>query len=230
MVTTPAGDPVAMVHCNNCTSDIDAWIRLFDEAATALGAVYDERTLYQTLYKKALEGAPDCGGLMTFNYLSGEPVTGLDEGRPLFLRKPSASFTLANTMRAHITSALLRWHRHGHSRRGARGARRDDRPRRILQSGKNRTDDHVRRARHSGHRNGDGGRRRPLGHGGAGGVSAAGKRTVARRIPQRVRVRRRKERNFSQARRRWRGSHPLWRTTNAASRWNARRCSHSTNN
>jgi len=105
MVTTPAGDPVAMVHCNNCTSDIDAWIRLFDEAATALGAVYDERTLYQTLYKKALEGAPDCGGLMTFNYLSGEPVTGLDEGRPLFLRKPSASFTLANTMRAHITSA-----------------------------------------------------------------------------------------------------------------------------
>ncbi len=105
MVTTPAGDPVAMVHCNNCTSDIDAWIRLFSEAATALGAQYDERTLYQTLYKKALEGAPDCGGLMTFNYLSGEPVTGLDEGRPLFLRKPNASFTLANTMRAHITSA-----------------------------------------------------------------------------------------------------------------------------
>lgn len=105
MVTTPAGDPVAMVHCNNCTSDIDAWIRLFDEAAKTLGAVYDERTLYQMLYNKALEGAPDCGGLMAFNYLSGEPVTGLDEGRPLFLRKPSASFTLANTMRAHITSA-----------------------------------------------------------------------------------------------------------------------------
>ena len=105
MVTTPAGDPVAMVHCNNCTSDIDAWIRLFGEAASALGAQYDERTLYQTLYKKALEGAPDCGGLLSFNYLSGEPVTGLDEGRPLFLRKPDAAFTLANTMRAHLTSA-----------------------------------------------------------------------------------------------------------------------------
>ena len=105
MVTTPAGDPVAMVHCNNCTSDIDAWIRLFGEAATALGAEYDERTLYQTMYKKALEGAPDCGGVMTFNYLSGEPVTNLDEGRPLLFRKPDASFTLANVMRAHLTSA-----------------------------------------------------------------------------------------------------------------------------
>ena len=106
MVTTPAGDPVAMVHCNNCTSDIDAWIRLFGEAATALGAEYDERTLYQTMYKKALEGAPDCGGIMAFNYLSGEPVTNLDEGRPLLFRKPDASFTLANVMRAHLTSAV----------------------------------------------------------------------------------------------------------------------------
>ncbi len=105
MVTTPAGDPVAMVHCNNCTSDIDAWIRLFGEAARALGAAYDERTLYRTLYQKALEGAPDCGGIMTFNYLSGEPITGLDEGRPLLYRKPDAAFTLANVMRAHLTSA-----------------------------------------------------------------------------------------------------------------------------
>jgi sugar (pentulose or hexulose) kinase len=105
MVTTPAGDPVAMVHCNNCTSDIDAWIRLFGEAATALGAEYDERTLYQTMYKKALEGTPDCGGIMAFNYLSGEPVTNLDEGRPLLFRKPDAAFTLANVMRAHLTSA-----------------------------------------------------------------------------------------------------------------------------
>ncbi|MEN6635141.1 MAG: FGGY-family carbohydrate kinase [Clostridiaceae bacterium] len=105
MVTTPAGDPVAMVHCNNCTSDIDAWIRLFGEAATALGAEYDERTLYQTMYKKALEGTPDCGGIMAFNYLSGEPVTNLDEGRPLLFRKPDATFSLANVMRAHLTSA-----------------------------------------------------------------------------------------------------------------------------
>ena len=106
MVTTPSGDPVAMVHCNNCTSDIDAWIRLFGEAATALGAEYDERTLYQTMYKKALEGSPDCGGIMAFNYLSGEPVTHIDEGRPLLFRKPDASFTLANVMRAHLTSAV----------------------------------------------------------------------------------------------------------------------------
>ena len=105
MVTTPAGDPVAMVHCNNCTSDIDAWIRLFGEAAAALGARFDERTLYQTLYKKALEGAPDGGGLLSFNYLSGEPVTGLDEGRPLFVRKPDAAFSLANVMRVNVTSA-----------------------------------------------------------------------------------------------------------------------------
>lgn len=105
MVTTPAGDPVAMVHCNNCSSDIDAWIRLFGEAATALGAEFDENTLYQTLYQKALEGVPDCGGIMTFNYVSGEPVTNLDEGRPLLFRKPDAAFTLANVMRAHLTSA-----------------------------------------------------------------------------------------------------------------------------
>ena len=106
MVTTPAGDPVAMVHCNNCTSDIDAWIRLFGEAATALGAEYDERTLYQTMYKKALEGVPDCGGIMSFNYLSGEHVTNFHEGRPLLFRKPDAAFTLANVMRAHLTTAV----------------------------------------------------------------------------------------------------------------------------
>jgi len=105
MVTTPTGDPVAMVHCNNCTSDIDAWIRLFGEAATALGAEYDERTLYQTMYKKALEGEPDCGGILTFNYLSGEQITNLTEGRPLLFRKPNAAFTLANVMRAHLTSS-----------------------------------------------------------------------------------------------------------------------------
>lgn len=105
MVTTPAGDPVAMVHCNNCTSDLDAWIRLFGEAASALGARFDEKTLYRTLYQKALEGTPDGGGLMVLNYLSGEPVTGLDEGRPLFLRNPDAAFHLADVMRAHLTSA-----------------------------------------------------------------------------------------------------------------------------
>ncbi len=105
LVTTPSGDPVAMVHCNNCTSDVDAWIRLFGEAASVLGASFDERTLYRTLYKQALLGVPDCGGLITYNYLSGEHVTGLDEGRPLMLRRPDTAFTLANVMRAHLTSA-----------------------------------------------------------------------------------------------------------------------------
>ncbi len=105
MVTTPSGDPVAMVHCNNCTSDIDAWIRLFGEAAQALGAAFDEATLYRTLYGKALDGDADCGGLLSYNYLSGESITRFDEGRPLFLRKPDARFTLANFMRAHLYSA-----------------------------------------------------------------------------------------------------------------------------
>ncbi len=105
MVTTPSGDPVAMVHCNNCTSDIDAWIRLFGEAAKALGAEFDEATLYQTLYKKALDGDAACDGMLSFNYLSGESITGFDEGRPLFLRKPDAPFTLANVMRTHLYSA-----------------------------------------------------------------------------------------------------------------------------
>jgi sugar (pentulose or hexulose) kinase len=105
MVTTPSGDPVAMVHCNNCTSDIDAWIRLFGEAAEALGAAFDEGALYRTLYQKALEGEADCGGLLSYNYFAGESITGFDEGRPLFLRGPDASLTLANFMRTHLYSA-----------------------------------------------------------------------------------------------------------------------------
>jgi len=105
MVTTPSGDPVAMVHCNNCTSDIDAWIRLFGEAAETLGAKFDEPTLYRTLYQTALKGDAACDGMLSFNYLSGESITGFDEGRPLFLRAPDAPFTLANFMRTHLYSA-----------------------------------------------------------------------------------------------------------------------------
>ncbi len=109
IVTTPSGDPVAMVHCNNCTSDINAWVKLFKEFASALNldmSAIDTDTLYGTLYGQALKADPDCGGLLSFNYFSGEPVTGFDEGRPLFVRTPDAHFTLANFMRMNMFSAL----------------------------------------------------------------------------------------------------------------------------
>ena len=106
MVTTPAGAPVAMVHCNNCTSDINAWVNLLSEFAQLIGAPQDKGTLFTKLFRKALEGDTDCGGLVSYNYFSGEGVTDLDEGRPLFARTPNASFTLANFMRTHILSAL----------------------------------------------------------------------------------------------------------------------------
>jgi sugar (pentulose or hexulose) kinase len=105
MVTTPSGDPVAMVHCNNFLSDIDAWVKLLGDAAKALGAEFDINTLFSTLYNMALEGDADCGGLMANNYVSGEPITGFADGRPLFMRTPGASFNLQNFMRAHLCSA-----------------------------------------------------------------------------------------------------------------------------
>ena len=106
MVTTPAGDPVAMVHGNNCTSDLNAWVGLFGEFAKSLGAAVDTRRLFSILYNKALEGDPDCGGLLAYNYFSGEPVTGFEEGRPLFVRTPDSKFNLANFMRVNLFSAL----------------------------------------------------------------------------------------------------------------------------
>lgn len=106
MVTTPSGLPVAMVHCNNCTSDINAWVELFSQFAKAIGADCDKGKLFPLLFKKALEGNADCGGLLSYNYFSGEGVTDLDEGRPVFLRTPNAVFTLENFMRTHLLSAL----------------------------------------------------------------------------------------------------------------------------
>ena len=99
MVTTPAGAPVAMVHCNNCTSDINAWVSLFDQFASLFGVEISKNDLYTKLFQVALKGDPDCGGLLSYNYFSGEGVTDLDEGRPLFARTPNCSFTLANFMR-----------------------------------------------------------------------------------------------------------------------------------
>lgn len=106
MVTTPAGAPVAMVHCNNCTSDINAWVALLSEFAEFIGAPQQKGKLFTMLFRKALEGDADCGGLLSYNYFSGEGVTDMDEGRPVFVRTPNASFNLANFMRTHILSAL----------------------------------------------------------------------------------------------------------------------------
>ena len=106
MVTTPSGLPVAMVHCNNCTSDINAWVELFSELTESIGAPVDKGALFTLLFRKALEGDADCGGLLSFNYFSGEGVTDLDEGRPVFARMQNARFTLANFMRTHLLSAL----------------------------------------------------------------------------------------------------------------------------
>ena len=106
LVTTPDGALVGMVHCNNCTSDLNAWVNLFDEFAESIGAKVDKNKLFSVLYNKALEGDADCGGLISYNYFSGEPVTGFDAGAPLFVRKAEDKFNLANFMRAHLYSSL----------------------------------------------------------------------------------------------------------------------------
>ncbi len=106
MVTTPAGKPVAMVHCNNCTSDINAWVKLIRESLSEFGFIVDTNTLYTKLFEAALRGDDDCGGLLSYNYFSGEGVTDLNEGRLLFMRKADSKFTLANFMRTHLYSAM----------------------------------------------------------------------------------------------------------------------------
>ena len=106
MVTTPDGHLVGMVHCNNCTSDLNAWVNLLGECAESFGVKVDKNELYGVLYRKALEGAADCGGVTAYNYFSGEPITGLDAGRPMVVRTPDADFSLANFMRSHLYSAV----------------------------------------------------------------------------------------------------------------------------
>ena len=106
MVTTPDGSPVAMVHCSNCTSDLNAWVKIFRESLELMGVKPDMNELYGKLYNEALKGDPDCGGVLAYNYVSGEVITGLDEGRPMIVRTPEADFSLANFMRANIYSAF----------------------------------------------------------------------------------------------------------------------------
>ena len=106
MVTTPSGKPVAMAHSNNCTSDLNAWVGLFREFVDALGAEISQSKLFELLYNKALTGDADGGGLLAYNYFAGEPITHLEEGRPLFVRTPESHFSLSNFMRVHLFSAL----------------------------------------------------------------------------------------------------------------------------
>src|SRR5689334_10796409 len=108
MVTTPTGKPVAMVHSNNCTSDLNAWVDLFQEFTNALGVEISESRLYEMLYQKALTGDADAGGLLAYSYLSGEHITHMEEGRPLFVRTPESRFTLSNFMRVKIGRASCR--------------------------------------------------------------------------------------------------------------------------
>lgn len=106
LVMTPTGKLVAMAHSNNCSSNLDKWINIFQEAVESLGFKVDKNTLYETLYNKALEGDKDCGGLLAYGYLSGEHITGFEEGRPLFTMESDSNFNLANFMRVNLQSAL----------------------------------------------------------------------------------------------------------------------------
>ncbi len=106
LVTTPTGNLVAMVHCNNCTSDLNAWVNLFKEFAEAMGMKVDMNQLFGTLYRKAMEGDAECGGLLAYNYFSGEHITGFEEGRPMFVRTPESKFNLANFMRVNLFTSL----------------------------------------------------------------------------------------------------------------------------
>lgn len=106
LVTTPTGKPVAMVHCNNCTNDSNAWVSVLKETANLFGADPSNGEVYTKLYQKSLEGDPDCGGILVCNYMAGEGVTHLDEGRPMVVRKPDSKFTLANFFRATLYSTM----------------------------------------------------------------------------------------------------------------------------
>lgn len=105
MVTTPDGSPVAMVHCNNCCSELDAWVGMFGEFAEMIGKPLSKSELYETLYRNAMKGSSDCGGITAYNCLSGEPVIGVENGRPMYFRTPDSKMTLADFFRAQLYSS-----------------------------------------------------------------------------------------------------------------------------
>ena len=106
VVTTPDGAPVAMVHCNNCSSELDAWVKIFGEFAELSGHSIAKPALYDMLYYHALTGDPDCGDTVVYNFLSGEPVAGAENGRPMYFRTPDGKFNLANLFRAEVYSTM----------------------------------------------------------------------------------------------------------------------------
>jgi sugar (pentulose or hexulose) kinase len=106
IIATPAGKAVAMVHCNNCSSDIDAWVKLFGEVLEESGVKMDKSSLYKMLYNKALEGDVNCGFLFSCNYFAGEHMIGIEEGRPLFARFPDSKFNLANFIKTLLFSSI----------------------------------------------------------------------------------------------------------------------------
>ena len=106
MVTTPDGYPCAMSHANNGTTDLNAWVNLFGEFAALMGINVNTGNLFEKLYTHSLEGDDDCGGLLPYGYYSGENITMINEGRPVFLRTPDSKFTLANLMRSHLFTSL----------------------------------------------------------------------------------------------------------------------------
>lgn len=106
IVTTPDGKPVAMVHCNNCTGDINAWVSLFKSVLSLFGKEVSDEELYTKLYESSVQGKSDCGGIIAYNYLAGEVITGLDQGVPMLLRAPDSDFSLENFMRSQIYGSL----------------------------------------------------------------------------------------------------------------------------
>ncbi len=188
MVTTPTGKPVAMVHSNNCTSDLNAWVDLFQEFTRALGVEVAEPRLYELLYQQALAADADGGGLLAYNYVSGEHITHMEQGRPLFVRTPESRFTLANFMRVHLFAALgaLKIGLDMLFEREQRAGRPDPRPRRLLQDQGRRPEDHGGGAPGPRLSDGDGRRGRRLGHCPAGLLHAPeGAERVPRGVPGR---------------------------------------------
>ncbi len=106
MVTTPTGKPVAMVHCNNCTNEINAWAEVFRGFLEALGQKADQNAIFTAMFQAAAKAEPDGGGLLLYNYLSGEPITGMEAGCPLLTRTPEGRLSFANFMRAQLYSAM----------------------------------------------------------------------------------------------------------------------------
>ena len=106
LLQIPTGKPVAMVHCNNCCTDLDYWVKLFIEFSSLSGSNLTKGEIYDLLYNEALKGDSDCGKIVSINYFSGEPVTGFLQGRPMVLRSENSNFNLANFMRTHIYSAI----------------------------------------------------------------------------------------------------------------------------